>query len=109
MTKQITLATLLPRSKRGTRKQVQVEAPTKARTVFHVVYDRERKKWATNVAGFSVRPFEFTKEVAASYARAVADGLWRHDRIKTQVVIHNRDGKIAREYTYGADPQRSRG
>jgi len=29
--------------------------------------------------------------------------------IRSKIIIHTRDGRIAREYTYGNDPKRSRG
>lgn len=78
------------------------------RTVFHVVYDADAKAWCTSVAKCPVMFFQ-TKGGASNEAQHLARILWTWHRRKSQVVIHNRDGKISREYTYGADPKRARG
>ncbi len=69
-----------------------------ARTVLHVVPDGDR--WAVRLQGSSWNLAQFrTKEPtidnAVSYAKQHKPG---------QVIVHNADGTIAAEWTYGNNP-----
>lgn len=71
------------------------------RTEFHVVPYKER--WQVKRDG--VAEYEFpTKDEAIT--KASADARLMHP---SQVIIHNADGKIAKEHTYGDDPFPPRG
>jgi len=78
---------------------------TNARTVFHVTPYVNSWKVKTEGAG----PYEFeavmdTKDEAERVAK-------EHARAQqpSQVIIHNKDGKISDESTYGDDPESSPG
>lgn len=91
------------------------------RTVFHVVYDRERKFWVAKVGGmiadFSRSKYALIGKAPKRGSKNTPYGLrflcyrmwWQCRRIPSQIIVHTRDGKIAKEYTYGNDPKRSRG
>jgi hypothetical protein len=69
-----------------------------------VVYDVEPRPggdWAVQRRGTSR-----ATEVTETKSRAIADArrLAQHHTLG-QVVVRTRDGKIEREFTYGADPQ----
>ena len=71
------------------------------RTVFHVTPYVNSWKVKTEGAG----PYEFeavmdTKEEAERVAKEHA-----RQQMPSQVIIHNQDGKIADEATYGDDPR----
>lgn len=71
------------------------------RKIYHVVWRNE--KWHVRRVGSrrSARTF-FNKENATFCAALLTPALG-------QVVVHGKNGKIQREYTFGADPRRSRG
>lgn len=77
------------------------------RTVFHVVYDSERKWWVAKVGGEIIDVY-YEKEPMVGDMRAKCRSLWRCFGIPSQLVIHTKTG-IATEHTYGNDPKRSRG
>ena len=70
------------------------------RKVIHVVFDKKSGKWALRGGDgtFSTK----TRAVAAGKKQAKAGALG-------QLVIHTKVGGIQTEYTYGADPRRSKG
>ena len=75
------------------------------RTVFHVTPYVNSWKVKTEGAG----PYEFeavmdTKEEAERVAKEHA-----RQQMPSQVIIHNQDGKISDESTYGDDPTSSPG
>lgn len=79
------------------------------RTVFHVVYDRERKLWVAKVRGVVV-DVDSRKIAVTHRTHRMARIIWRYNvDSQSQIIIHTRDGKIAKEYTYGNDPKRSKG
>ncbi len=76
-----------------------------ARTVFHVTPYVNSWKVKTEGAG----PYEFeavmdTKEEAERVAREHARA-----QVPSQVIVHNRDGQISDESTYGDDPRSTPG
>lgn len=75
------------------------------RKSYHVLYDRERAGWKVVLAGHS---HAFRRTRLKRDAIEGAKKLARRARLG-QVVIHGKDGRIQREYTYGRDPRNSRG
>jgi hypothetical protein len=70
------------------------------KVIYHVAPRRKDNRWAVKKEG-GAKPSAVcdTKEQAIEAARAFAQNLpW------SQVVIHNRDGKIAQDFTYGEAP-----
>jgi hypothetical protein len=82
----------------------KVAAKASKRTVIHVTYRDSDGQWhIAGEAGRSLQHFDRKSDgIAAAKERAKAAPLG-------QVVIHGKDGKIEREYTYGADPRRTKG
>lgn len=80
---------------------------TKAkRVVFRVLWNPKERMWRVSGDGSVWR--SFLKRAA------VRDGVYWASRLHqsgvlTQLVIHNRDGRIESERTYGADPVRRKG
>ena len=70
------------------------------RKVIHVVFKKDQGKWLLRGGdgSFSTK----TRAVAAGKKQAKAGALG-------QLVIHTKVGGIQTEYTYGADPRRSKG
>lgn len=50
-----------------------------------------------------------TKRAAVSQARTWARKRWENTGQTAQLVVHNRNGRLAFEHTYGRDPERRRG
>jgi hypothetical protein len=74
------------------------------RKVFHVT--KCEKGWATTMEGCCFPTRVSRKKVTAiKFAKSCAKSR-RHDG---QVIVHKADGTFEAEYTYGADPVRSRG
>lgn len=78
------------------------------RTIFSIVYDRERKRWVAKVGGMIVEVFNYKEQVLLQ-VKFVCVNLWEFRAVPCQIIIHTKSGKIAKEYTYGNDPKRSRG
>jgi hypothetical protein len=73
------------------------------RTVYHVVPDAN--SWAVKQEGESlVEVVVDNKDTALARAKDLAKAA-----PLGQVIVHNRDGKIAEEFTYGSDPRSSKG
>jgi uncharacterized protein DUF2188 len=70
------------------------------RKVIHVVFKKNQGKWLLRggVGSFATK----AKAVAAGKKQAKAGALG-------QLVVHTKVGSIQTEYTYGADPRRSKG
>ena len=70
------------------------------RKVIHVVFEKNSGKWLLRggEGKFSTK----TRAIAAGKKQAKAGGLG-------QIIIHKKTGGIQTEYTYGADPRRSKG
>jgi hypothetical protein len=71
--------------------------------VYHVLPDANSWK-VKNEAEPSYEDLVDNKDRALEIAKDKAKGA-----ALGQVIVHNRDGKIAEEFTYGEDPRRSRG
>jgi hypothetical protein len=72
-----------------------------ARNVYHVV--PHGTYWQVKHNG-QVISTHFTKQVAVESGRRVA-----HANMPSQLVLHNADGTIETEWTYGNDPYPPRG
>ena len=79
---------------------------TKAqRKCYHVTFNRKTETWEMKLKGAkcaSARSPRKTDAVARAKELAKKAKLG-------QVIVHKQDGKIQTEYTYGADPKRSKG
>lgn len=90
---------------------------TKKRIVYRVHYDRAGKFWRTtwvSLDGYvNEMPAKATKDWAVYYAVEEARARWRVNGERTQVIVKNKNGRIAKgghgERTYGKDPRRSKG
>lgn len=83
------------------------EPRTKAkRVVFRVSWASKARMWA--VRGNGGTTFHRTKRGATADAVLSATRMYTGG-IRTQVVIHKRDGRIESERTYGGDPVRRKG
>jgi hypothetical protein len=70
----------------------------------HVVYNKSGKAWKVEVTGNQrASGSHATKPPAVAQARGLAS------RNKSELVIHNQDGKIGERRTYGKDPFPPRG
>jgi len=77
-----------------------------ARLVLHITYDRTDHLWRVKAEGGG----DFTAESFRRKAEAVRRAKEIAKQAKpSQVVIHLRNGKIEKEVTYGADPERHKG
>ena len=75
------------------------------RTVFHVTpYVNSWKVKSEGAGAYEFEAVMDTKEAAVAEAKERAKA---HQ--PSQVIIHNKDGKIAEESTYGDDPRASKG
>lgn len=75
------------------------------RRVYHVI--PHRKGWRIRLNGHDVC-IRATKASAVSDAVSMARSDWKRGFL-AQVKIHNRDGRLAEERTYGKDPKRYKG
>lgn len=90
----------------GLRSEVMI--PNRAskpgeKVIYHVVPRHKDERWNIQKEGGS-RPSAVcdTKEEALNRAREIA-----HNQGWSQVIIHNRDGKIAHDFSYGSSPTNS--
>lgn len=70
------------------------------KVIYHVVPRRKDDRWNVKKEG-AAKPSSVcdTKDQAIEAARGFAQNLtW------SQVIIHNKDGKVAQEFSYGAPP-----
>ncbi|MFC5560224.1 DUF2188 domain-containing protein [Ureibacillus thermophilus] len=76
-----------------------------SRTVYHVTYSNELEKWKVIKENSSrVSSYHDTKSAAIEEAKRLAK-----KNIPSQVKVHNQDGTISDEWTYGDDPFPPRG
>jgi hypothetical protein len=82
--------------------------------VYYVARDREPgRRWEIirmrldGVTNFLAR--YRTKAEAVAEAADQARAEWRISTVPTQLFVHNKNGRIAFERTYGADPARRKG
>ena len=70
----------------------------------HVVYAKTGKTWRVEVTGKArVRESHTTKPPAVAQGRQLAS------RNKSELVVHNQDGRIGERRSYGNDPFPPRG
>ena len=82
---------------------------TKAKRVVFRVQATKDKFWPWRSKGNGVTRVFLSKREAVSHASWECDYIYRNSGIRTQLVIHGKDGRIQSERTYGADPVRRRG
>ena len=81
---------------------------TKAkRVVFRVQWSKPHDAW--RISGNGIRRYRYLKANAVRLASLDCDYLYSNSGIRTQLVIHGKDGRIQSERTYGADPVRRKG
>ncbi len=83
------------------------KTPT-TRRIIHVTYSADNNRWKTLDVSYKKSKLlrsSRSKGVAMRYARRQA----KSSRRLGQVVIHGMDGKIQKEWTYGADPVKTKG
>ena len=66
----------------------------------------EDDEWKVKIASSSAALFFSNKSLAVTYAKHAAKYA---SCGRGQVIVHGRNGKIQREFTYGDDPVRSAG
>lgn len=72
------------------------------RTVFHLVPSAQPKGWAVTVEGTRIR-ISSKKELLNNWAIGLCRDLERFG-VRSQLVVHGKDGQIMTEYTYLNDP-----
>jgi hypothetical protein len=75
------------------------------RTVFHVT--PYVNSWKVKAEGAGPYEFEAVMDTKAAAEQAAREHAQK--AMPSQVIIHNKDGKIAEEWTYGDDPASSPG
>lgn len=70
--------------------------------------EREKGTWVVVMPDRSLEFWSYKTE-AVDEGRALARGTWFYEDRPAQLVVHNRDGRIAFENTYGRDPARRKG
>lgn len=84
---------------------------TAKRVVYRVRFVRLRSTgaqgWAVTRDGSHLESFD-TKVLAVDRATDDARAEWERGTL-TQVVVHNANGRIGYEHTYGRDPERRKG
>lgn len=81
------------------------------RKVYRVQYVAKNHFWkctATSASGSFDGWLSGTNETKATFVSRVAREIAQFVGLN-QLVVHNKDGRIAFERTYGADPRRSKG
>ncbi len=92
--------------KKTTKATVKKTAAAKvARKSYHVTFNGKTGKWEIKLKG-AKSPSARAEIKTAAVARAKE--LAKKAKLG-QVIVHKTDGKIQTEYTYGADPKRSKG
>lgn len=65
-----------------------------------------KRGWKLTNAGIDRAVDVFPKKMdALAVGRSIAQQIWREGGL-AQVVVHGKDGKIQKEWTYGRDPRR---
>lgn len=78
------------------------------RSIYRVQWNGFLQEWhVVNIGGLHCAETE-TKASAIQYARRLAKNDWSRGQL-SQVVVHKKDGTIQTEWTYGRDPERSKG
>lgn len=85
------------------------EPRTKAKRVVFRVTPTKYSAFPWKLNGNGRTSTHERKSVAVNLGRIECDALWRYSGIRAQLVIHNKDGRIQSERTYGADPVRRKG
>ncbi len=88
------------------------------RVVYRVQWKRDPWRLASDPIGPAMGWLVSRAGVPKTWFRLKADALYETRRnaqqeraagTPTQLVVHNKNGRIAFEHTYGADPRRRRG
>jgi hypothetical protein len=86
----------------------QAPKQTIQRVVYRVQYSKRERLWTVSERGNPVFHRWPTKDGAIQCGRFHATRDFNNG-IRTQLVIHRKDGQIQSERTYGADPVRRKG
>jgi hypothetical protein len=80
------------------------------RQSFHSVFDQKANEWHVKEAGRSgpVKSTHSTQAKAEAAAVKAGKAVQRAGG-KGQAVFHKKDHQIKKEYTYGKDPERTKG
>ena len=95
----------MAKKKAAAKKKSASKSKSKAKRVTYHVLPRKAGGWEVKAEG--------SKSAASTHDRkvdAVAKGrtLAKKNELG-QLIVHKQDGKIQTEYTYGADPRRTKG
>jgi hypothetical protein len=74
------------------------------RTIIDVFWNRKFQGWTVKRRGSDVAIGKHTKAEAVSRGRD-----WARSVPPSQLVVRNKDGRIAFEHTYGLDPAKYKG
>lgn len=78
------------------------------RRILHVVPNKEEKTW--EVRGTKSPTDKGPGDTVYVPAKTQAEAIrFAQEIIAAQIVVHGKDGKISREYTYGLDPTKTKG
>lgn len=78
------------------------------RTIYRIQWHAANKRWICTVENRVVDVAAFNKGGLVRATAHVAKTCHRAGYLG-QVVVHGKNGKIQTEWTYGADPKRSKG
>jgi len=81
----------------------------KPRTIYRIQWHAGKAIWCCTVDNNLIIAGDITKEAAVRTVSELARKLHELHGFKSQLVIHGKNGQIQREYTYGADPSRTKG
>ena len=79
------------------------------RIVFRVRFDKKRKRWNIVHPNDGVVAWRRTKFLTVQLGAQRARDVYKSSGTFSQLVVHNKNGRIAFERTYGGDPRRSKG
>ena len=74
------------------------------RVVYFVQWDKSQEEWIVKLQGGNVVKRLMTQEHAISHARKLCK---QHEL--SQIKLKGKDGLIRMEFTYGADPRKTKG
>lgn len=81
----------------------------KPRTVYRIQWHEPKAIWCCVVdRNLICAGGGFSKPQAVKSIQTLANAMLEQG-FNSQLVIHGKNGRIQREYTYGADPRRSKG
>jgi hypothetical protein len=82
---------------------------TAKRIIFRVRWVKTIKRWQVTQEGTAMFESVNVKTEAISIGANYAKSMLESEGSPSQLVVHNKNGRIAFERTYGNDPRRSKG